>query len=97
MVLLLVIVNMDAVSANSIITTPISDNRYRSLPYPSSEINFVVEKDGQYLIREDNIFVPESTIKIKINTPITDNRYRLVAMDYVMVITDPYENIIFID
>ena len=97
MVLLLVIVNIDTISANSIITTPISDNRYRSLPHPSSEINFVVEKDDQYLIREDNVFVPESTIKIKINTPITDNRYRLVAMDYVMVIMDPYENIIFID
>lgn len=61
------------------------------------EINFVTEKDGQLMVRADNTFVPESTLKIRIITSITDNRYRLVAYDYIMVITDPYDNIVFID
>jgi hypothetical protein len=60
------------------------------------EIDFVTERNGQLIVREDNVFVPESTLMVKITTPITYNQYRLVAMDYVMVITDPYDNIVFI-
>ncbi|MCG7847914.1 MAG: hypothetical protein MIO93_01865, partial [ANME-2 cluster archaeon] len=60
------------------------------------EIDFVTERNGQLIVREDNVFVPESTLMVKITTPITYNQYRLVAMDYVMVITDPYDNIVFL-
>jgi len=63
---------------------------------PMPEIDFVTEKDGQFIVREDNIFVPESTLIVRINTPIIYNQYRLVAMDYVMMITDPYDNVVFI-
>lgn len=82
---------------HQIITTPITSSQYRSLPNPLPDINFITEKDGQSLQREDNIFVPGSTLKVKITTPIIDNRYRLVAMDYVMVVTDPFDNIIYLD
>lgn len=64
---------------------------------PMPEIDFLTEKDRQFIVREDNIYVPESTLIVRINTPIIYNQYRLVAMDYVMTVTDPYENIVYIE
>ena len=61
-------------------------------------INFVTEKDGETVIKSDNLFMPESTLKVQVTVATLNHYdYRLIAMDYVMLIEDPHENIIFVD
>lgn len=43
-------------------------------------------------LRENNVFIQGSTIRVNVHTPIQYNVNRLVAVDYLFVIEDPMEN-----
>jgi len=58
---------------------------------PDKETIEFTLSDGVAL-RESNVFVQGSTIRINVHTPIQYNVNRLVAFDYLFVIEDPLKN-----
>lgn len=64
----------------------------------ASDIEFVTGEENELVIRTDNIFVPESYLKIDVTRPTFNHyAYRIIAMDYMMTIKDPHDNIVFVD
>lgn len=63
----------------------------------AGDIEFVTGEDN-LVIRSDNTFVPESDLKIDVTRPTMNHyAYRIIAMDYMMTIKDPHDNIVFVD